>query len=311
MTYRLEALVADTDGMDVVHAYSRLEAAGARVRVLETKDRDAIAAAGRTADVLLVSSAPVPAHLLKAMPRLKLVSCMSIGTDHVDVEAATSMGIRVSRLADVSVDSVAAHALTLALAAIRDLPECIEIAKSADWSIRRDIRPLDPSQLVLGVVGLGRIGRRFVEMASGVFSRVVGFDAIPAECDGVIQRCGPEMLARQCDVVSIHLPSTEETRAIVRERILPNLRRGSTLVNVSRGDLLPKEELLALLDSGGLRSVALDVLHPEPPAADDVLLTHPRVIVTPHYAFLSNRTAAEYPNLQVDAVLDFFQLPRI
>lgn len=307
----LEILVADTDGMDVAHAYSRLEHAGATVRILESKDPAEIAAAGATADALLVSTAPVSAALLKAMPQLKLVSCMSTGVNHVDVAAARELGVRVAHLSDASTDAVAAHTLALALAAIRELPRCVEVAKSGDWSIRPDVRPLEPPQLVLGIVGLGRIGRRFASMADGIFKQVVGFDVSPAATDDTISRCTAAEVAARADVLSLHLPSTPDTRKLVGSEILPNLRAGGILVNASRGDLVPAQSLLRLLDSGHLRAAALDVLPVEPPVVNDALLTHPRTIVTPHYAFLSDRTAADYPERQVDAVLEFFAAPEV
>lgn len=306
----LEVLVADTDGMNVSNAYARLEQAGAKIRILESKDPSTIAKAGATAEVLLVSSAAVPAQVLESMPCLQLVSCMSTGIDHVDVAAAKRLGIHVAHLSDASTDSVAAHTLALTLAAVRELPRCIEVAESGDWSIRADVRPLQPSQLVLGVVGLGRIGLRFAEMASTIFGRVVGFDAAPPAAGDPFERLAAAQLAKLADVVSLHLPSTPGTRRVVQGEVLPNLRPGSILINTSRGDLVPRQQLLKLLNSGVLRSAALDVLPEEPPSVDDPLLLHPRTIVTPHYAFLSEATAASYPEKQVDAVIEYFALDR-
>lgn len=307
MSTRFTVLVADTDGMDVRHAYDRLTHAGAEVIVLESKNLDEIAVAGADADALLVSSAPVPSRLLESMPRLRLVSCMSTGVDHVDIAAAKRLGIRVAHLENVSTGAVASHALALALAAARELPASMEVAQSGNWTIRPDLRPLEPDRLTLGIVGLGRIGSRFAEMASGVFERVLGFDVAPPNPGSRITRRPASELAAESDIVSLHLPATVETRALVQDEILPNLNTGSILVNVSRGDLIPAATLLSLLENGTLRVAALDVLPNEPPAVDDPLLVHPRTIVTPHYAFLSEQTAASYPERQVDAVLEFFQ----
>lgn len=306
VTERTQILVADTDGMDVDSAYARLAAAGFDVRVLETKNHEAIIAAGQQAQALLVSSVTVPREVLEAMPQLRVVGCMSTGTNHVDVEAATRLGIRVTNFQDASTDAVATHALALTLASLRELPESVAIARSGDWSIRPGVRPLEPQRLTLGVVGLGRIGRRFAGLAERLFARVIGFDVAPPVEGDWITRVPIGELAAEADVISLHVPSTPETRQLVAEGLIPNLGAGTTLINVSRGDLVSRDTLTELLDSGRLRSAALDVLPTEPPSRDDPLLSHPRVIVTPHYGFLSEHTARDYPNRQVDAVLEYF-----
>jgi D-3-phosphoglycerate dehydrogenase len=144
--------------------------------------------------------------------------------------------------------------------------------------------------MTLGIVGLGRIGKRMAHVSRNVFGRVVAYDPylIDGDFPAYVERM-PTLaaLAAAADVVSLHTPLNAETRGLVGDAFFAAARRGLTLVNTARGAVVAMPALLAALDAGILRGAALDVLPVEPVPADSPLLRDPRVIVTPHAAFYS------------------------
>jgi D-3-phosphoglycerate dehydrogenase len=147
-----------------------------------------------------------------------------------------------------------------------------------------------PHELTLGIVGLGRIGKRMAHVARNVVKRVVAYDPylIDGDFPAYVERARTlEALAAQSDIVSLHTPLDETTRGMIDRRFFSAAKRGMTLVNTSRGGVVDVPDLLAALDAGILRGAALDVLPDEPVPRDSPLLGDPRVILTPHAAFYS------------------------
>jgi D-3-phosphoglycerate dehydrogenase len=147
-----------------------------------------------------------------------------------------------------------------------------------------------PSELTLGIVGLGRIGKRMAHIARNVFKRLVAYDPylIDGDFPAYVERAHSlTELAGQADVVSVHTPLTAETRGMIDARFFAAQKSGACLVNTARGAIVNIPDLLQALAAGRVGTAGLDVLPEEPVARDSPLLTHPRVILTPHAAFYS------------------------
>ncbi|MFF2388198.1 C-terminal binding protein [Agromyces sp. NPDC058104] len=312
----LRAVYTDTDDLDPTAAIATLEAAGFEVARLETRDADAIVEAAADADALLVGYAPITAEMIERMPRLKLIATLSMGVDMVDVDAASERGIWVANVLGAATDEVAAHALALALAA-RSLTGAQHVVRQGGWRLDddADTDPAPPAttESVLGIVGLGRIGRRLAEFARPMFGEILATDPVLPD-DGPtraalaaegIRRVGLDELLSRSDVVSLHLPLTDETAGLVDDAFLAKLAPGAVLVNVSRGGLVDERALLAALDAGRLAGAGLDVLEAEPPAPHHPFRTHPRVVLTPHIAYRSDRTGREYTARQAANVIEW------
>lgn len=169
-----------------------------------------------------------------------------------------------------------------------------------------------PSTLTLGIVGLGRIGQQLAEFAQASFKQILGHDPYlpdPSWPAG-IRRMELTELFRQSDVVSLHIPLTEESHRLVDHELFTQMRPGSYLVNVSRGGLVDLDALLPVLDSGHLAGAALDVLPQEPPPPDHPILKHPRVLLNPHAAFYSVEAEEEVRRKAVLNVLKWAQEDR-
>jgi D-3-phosphoglycerate dehydrogenase len=293
----VQPLAVYTDVVDVDPAPGArlLEDAGFEVRVLDTADPERIAREAPEAAALLIGYSPVGAALMDALPGLAIVATQSVGFDMVDVEAARARGIWVSNVPGAATEEVAVHALAMGLSLLRGLPFLDRSVRDGGWDGAAE--PLRrPSEATLGILGLGRIGRRLGGLARGIYGRVIGHDPLlpAAAWPGDVERVDLGELLPAADVLSLHLPLAAGTERMIDAAALARMRGGAFLVNVSRGALIDERALLDALDSGQVGGAALDVLATEPPAAADPLPRHPRVLVTPHAAYYSDRSAAAY-----------------
>ncbi|TXS52735.1 C-terminal binding protein [Streptomyces sp. t39] len=293
------AVFTDTEDLDPEPGARLLADAGFDVRVAGSRDPDVIAAAAAGATALIVGYARVDAGLLDRLPSLRIVATMSAGHDMVDTAEARRRGLWVTHLPDAATEDVAVHALASTLSLVRRLPQADAVVRSGGWSedFTAAELPRRASGLTLGLVGFGRIARRFAALAAPVLGGVAAYDphADPAGWPaGVARYDDLGALAAAADVLSLHVPLTPETRALVDARLLARMRPGSFLVNVSRGELVDAAALLDALASGRLTGAALDVFPVEPPPAGDPLRGHRRIQLSPHSAFLSDSSRRAY-----------------
>ncbi|MFF2850708.1 C-terminal binding protein [Streptomyces sp. NPDC058001] len=289
------AVFTDPAELDPGPGVRLLRDAGFEVRVANSGDPDVIASVAHDADALVVGYARVDAALLDRLPRVRVIATMSAGHDMVDTRAVRDRGCWLANLPGAATEDVAVHALASALSLIRRLPQADAVVRGGGWS--GDFRevPRRASEVTLGLVGMGRIARTLARLAAPVFGTVLAYDPRAADWpDGVERVDTLDELASRTDVLSLHVPLTDGTRGLVDAALLARLRPGGFLVNVSRGELVEPGALLAALDEGRLAGAALDVLPVEPPPAGDPLLTHPRIQLSPHSAFLSDASRRAY-----------------
>lgn len=295
--------VVDTDigpGRDLLHSN------GFRTAVLSGTDMPTVVREAAGATALLVGYHHITAETLEALPTVKLIATQSAGTDMVDLEAARHRGVDVLNVPGAATEEVAVHALALILATLRGLPFLDRAVRQGDWDPTTEALKR-PSTLTLSLIGMGQIGRRTAELARPLFGNVVGYDPnVPDDSwpSGIARDTLPATLSAG-DVVSLHLPLTPQTAEMIDDDALQRMRRGAVLVNVSRGGLVDHDALVAHLDSGHLAAAALDVLPVEPPT-DHQVTRHPRTIVTPHAAYLSDESARDYVRIQAQNVVDWF-----
>jgi D-3-phosphoglycerate dehydrogenase len=269
--------------------------AGHELLVARCRTPADVIAAAADVDALIVQYAPVPAEVLEALPRLRLVSRYGVGVDAVDLDAARARGVWVCNVPDYGTAEVALHAVAMLLALLRDLAGHDRAVRSGRWDYRAGGRLQRPGGLTLGVVGLGRIGRMTMERAAPWFGRCVGYDPhLPdaAWPDGV-ERVGLDELFARSNAVTLHLPLTPENRGLVGTDLLGRMPPGSFLVNTARGGLVDPDAVVRALEEERLAGAALDVLPEEPPPPEHPLLAHPRALVTPHVAWYSEQSEVE------------------
>lgn len=305
-TARPLAVYTDVDDTDPAPGIALLEQHGFEVRVLGTRDPHEIIAGARDAVALLPGYATITREVIEALPHLRLVALMSMGFDYVDVDAATEHGVWVTNVPGAATEEVATHALAILLHSLRQLPFYLASATPTDWNERAAAAPPRLSEKTLGIIGLGRIGRELARQAGPMFGRVVGYDPLmpdTAEIRADLERLGVQRadlaeVRAAADVLSLHLPLTPETENMVDAAFLARMPPGATIVNVSRGALIDNLALVDALDVGHLAGAALDVLDVEPPQPGHPLLDRDDVVLTPHIAYLSERTEIEYVRIQ-------------
>ncbi|UJP09887.1 C-terminal binding protein [Microbacterium sp. KUDC0406] len=300
------AVYTDVDDTDPGPGIALLEAHGFEVRVLGTRDPQAIVEGARDAVALLPGYAAVTREMIEALPNLEIIALMSMGFDYVDVDAAAEQGVWVTNVPGAATEEVATHALAIMLHSIRQLRFYTASANPAEWNERTAAAPPRLSEKTLGIIGLGKIGRELIRLAAPLFGQVIGYDPLMPDTPEVradlerlgVRRAGLDEVRAEADVLSLHLPLTPETERMIDAEFLAGMRQGSVLVNVSRGALIDESALAAALDTGHLAGAALDVLATEPPQPDHPLLGRDDVVLTPHIAYFSERTEIEYVRIQ-------------
>lgn len=304
----------EADDVDPGAGAALLESRGFEVAVLPGRIPGATSAESLpdravAATAAIVGLSPIGAAELDRLPALRVLCTTSTGVDMIDLAAADERGIEVVGLGGVATSEVAVQALTLILAALRELPAGRAVVASGGWTGDLAAVPPDIGSLTLGLVGFGRIGRELARIARPLFARIIAADPVATDAVAIHAEHGVELMAldellASSDVVSLHLPATAESRGLVSADRLATMRPGSLLVNVSRGELVDEAAVLDALESGRLGAFAADVLDGEPPAIDSPLRDHPRAIVTPHMAFLSTASLVRYELDPARAVIE-------
>lgn len=253
---------------------------------------------------------------------VRLVAARSAGYNHVDLQAAARLGIRVVRVPEYSPHAVAEHAVALVLSLVRHIPRAF--ARVRDWNFSLDgLVGFDLAGKTVGVVGTGRIGRVAARIFRGFGCKVLCYDVVPDpgfEGELGVRYVPLETLFAEADIISLHVPLTPGTHHMVDADALARMKRGVVLVNTGRGALIDSRALLASLKTGHVGGAGLDVYEEEEGIffqdlsgqvlQDDVLarlLTFPNVLVTSHQAFLTHEALANIAETTLASVRAFEQ----
>ncbi|HVU10746.1 MAG TPA: C-terminal binding protein [Phototrophicaceae bacterium] len=254
-------------------------------------------AAVRSADALMVSTERVSAELMDQMERCKIICRLGTGYDAIDVPAATARGIWVTYVPDYSIDEVSTHAISLLLTHNRRLPRLFEMVKSGIWWQRSEIDAIVRlSDLTYGVLGHGRIGMASARKGRGLGMRVIACDPyIDARrmTENGVTPVDFATLLRESDYLSLHVPLNDETRQIINDDALAQMKSSAILINTARGACVNIDDLLAAVQTGTIAGALLDVLPSEPPAPDHPIMHEPRIWITPHAAWYSEQSTDE------------------
>ncbi len=235
-------------------------------------------------DALVVrSGTKVTAELLARAERLRVVGRAGIGVDNVDIEAATERGILVVNAPTANLLSATEHTFALMLALARNVSPADSDIKAGKWN-RKQWVGAEVQGKTLGVIGFGRIGQQVARRARAFDMEIVAYDPF-LDADFIRRQDAEPMdipgLLAAADVVTLHVPMTDETRNLLSAERIAGMKPGALLVNCARGGVVDEEALLAALDDGYLAGAALDVFAKEPPT-DWRLAQHAKVVATPH-----------------------------
>ncbi|MCK6683817.1 MAG: phosphoglycerate dehydrogenase [Thermoanaerobaculia bacterium] len=253
------------------------------------------------------SATKVNRELLAAGTNLRVVGRAGVGLDNVDVKAATELGVLVVNAPSGNVVSAAEHSIAMLLALLRRVPQAHVSLKAGEWK-RTQFVGTELQGKTVGLVGLGQVGSRVAARLRPWQVSLLAYDPyIPPEkaAELGINLVSLDELFSRADIISLHTPSTAETARLVNEARVAQMKEGVYLVNCARGTLIDDTALLAGLNSGKIAGAALDVFVEEPPK-DFALISHPKVICTPHLGASTveaqDRVAVETVEMLVEAL---------
>ena len=273
-------------------------------------------------------SSEINKDIIDKLPNLKLIVTRSTGFDHIDVDYCKSKNITVSNVPEYGSSTVAEHTFALLLNLTRKIPQAIEQIQKLNFD-HSQLKGIDLCEKTIGIIGLGKIGQHVLRIAQGFGMKTISFSRHPDET--LTQKLNFQYrefdaLLGESDVVTLHLPLTDETKHIINKDNILKFKKGSYLINTARGGLIETEAVLLGLDQGIFAGVGLDVLEEEDELHEEVsiltkdvqqninlktllydhiLLKHPKVIVTPHNAFNSQEALERIIQVTIEDIQSF------
>lgn len=269
---------------------AELAPVGAALVPTQCRTEDDLIAAAGDADAIIHEYLPIGRRVIERLRRCRVISHHGIGVDKIDVAAATEHGICVANVADASLEETSDHLLGLVLACGRRLFTLDRAVRDGRWHYQAcgPIRQLRGR--VLGFVGFGRIPRLVCGKAAPFGLRLLAYARRPSDTQAErygVELVGLDTLLASADFLSVNLPFTPETRHFIGSAELARVKPSAYLINISRGQVVDEQALIAALRERRLAGAALDVLEREPPDARSPLLELPEVLLTPHCAWYS------------------------
>lgn len=241
----------------------------------------------KDADILMIANMPLSGEVILACKNLKFIDVAFTGVDHVDLDAAKEMGVKVSNAAGYSTQAVAEIALCMMLSLLRNIPQVEQRCRQGqtkDGLVGCELRGK-----TVGIVGAGAIGCRTAELCHAFGCKVLGYKRhVTGKEPSFIEFVSLDELLQKSDIVSLHCPINEESKHLINAQSIAKMKQGAYLINTARGPVVDSQALADALNSGYLAGAGIDVFEKEPPLSTDHPLLHSKnTIVTPHVAFAS------------------------
>jgi D-3-phosphoglycerate dehydrogenase len=301
---RYKVLLTDYAWPDVEIERAVLNAGDAELVVAPQGDAATLTALAADVDAIMTNWAKVPQQVIAAAPKCRIVSRLGIGLDNIDVEFATSKGIVVTNVPDYCLIEVAEHSLALLFAMGRKVAFYHHESKAGRYALGDgpELRRLEGQ--TLGIIGLGNIGRLLANKAMALGLRVIATGRSRSNPLAGVEWRDLDQLLAESDYISLHAPSTPETKHLIGAAQFAKMKPTAYLINTSRGALVDEQALAAALEAGQLAGAALDVQQQEPPDLSRPPFNDPRVIVTPHAAFFSRESVTDLRRRVAEQVVD-------
>ena len=267
--------------------------------------------------VMLDTTIKFTPELMDSAPNLKVISRTGTGVDNVDVEAATERGIMVLHTPDANTVTVAEHTVSMIGALTKHLLFLDKETREGKFkTARRYYLPVDLDGKTLGIIGYGRIGKQVAKKCMAAFNmKVIIYDPYISDdvvAPGVIRYNNEEDVYKEADVLTIHVPLTDETRKHLGERLLSMMKPSAYLINTARGNIIDETYVIKMLNEDRLKGAAFDVLTNEPPMDNEEFLANPKTIISPHTAALTNECTVRVACEAATGIVDFLEgrMPR-
>lgn len=261
---------------------------GYEIKMGSGSTTEAIAADVVDCDAILARTALFPAKVIEAGRRLKVIARHGVGYDNIDVARATELGIWVTFAPESNANTVAEHAIGCILALARNFIQLDRETRAGNFAVRDKLFGSDVAGKTLGIVGLGKIGRRVAQKAGrGLDMTVVGYDPF-LKPEQMVEFATPaasmDEVFSAADFLTLHLPGGASNRGVIGRKQFDLMKKTAFFINASRGDVVDEAALIEALRTGTIAGAAIDVFEKEPPRKDNPLMSMGNVLLTPHNA---------------------------
>lgn len=285
------------------------EAVGNDVEIVcydtRTTDVEELGRRGRDADIIAIGNLPFPREVLEKCENVKMLAVAFTGLDHVDLKYCEERGIKVQNCAGYATTAVAELTFGLLLDLCRNIGKCDTAARNG--GTKAGLIGFELEGRTMGIVGTGAIGARVAKLAAAFGMDVIAYSRTPGKVAGVRYVSLEELLA-QADVVSLHVPLTDETRGMIGAEELALMKKTAGLVNTARGPVVDTKALADALNSGRIAGAAIDVFDKEPPLdADEPLINAKNTVVTPHVAFATDESMIKRAEIEFRNIAEFIK----
>lgn len=263
--------------------------------------------------LIVRSDTKVTSDLIALMDNMEVIGRAGSGVDNIDSTAATRKGIIVMNTPGGNTISTAEHTMSLMLSMCRNIPQADASIKKGKWD-RKSFKGTELYGKTLGVVGLGKIGREVAYRSKAFGMNVIGYDPLLSEEAAAkmnLQMVPLEQIFSDSDIITAHVPLDDKTKNLLSEKTFSLCKKGVKVINCARGGIINEDDLLAALNSGQVSAAALDVYISEPPDFSHQLLSHHKVVTTPHLG-ASTDEAQEKVAIQIaEQIVDLFKNKKV
>ncbi|MDM5359107.1 C-terminal binding protein [Peribacillus sp. RS7] len=262
----------------------------------QCKTEEEVIELAKDADAILNQYAPVSRRVIASLENAKIISRYGVGVNTIDLDAAKEKGITVANVPDYGMEEVSNHALALLLSWSRKVTLLNNEVKRGNWDFKVAVPIHRFNEQTVGVLGFGRIPRRFIEKVKPLGFKTAAYDPFvsSAEMAAVgVQKMDLDEIIREADYLSVHVPLIDDTFHLINEERLKQMKRNAVIINTARGPIIDETALSDALERGVIAGAALDVTENEPVRIDSPLLTMDNVIITPHSAWYSEEAMVE------------------
>jgi len=298
----MKVLICDSvseKGIEILHQQAEVD--------IKTglKEDELVAIIGDYDAMMVRSQTRVTAKVIQAAKKLQVIARAGAGVDTIDMDEATRQGIVVVNAPTGNTISAAEHTIALMLALSRHIPQANAKLKAGEW-LRSAFMGTEVRDKTLGIIGLGNIGSEVAKRARGLEMKLIGYDPFVSVEHAQklhVKIVSLEELYKEADYITIHVPSTAQTKGMIGEKELAKMKTGVRLINCARGTLVNEEALAKAVAEGKVAGAAVDVFSKEP-ATESVLFDSDRIIVTPHLGASTTEAQMEAARIVAEQIID-------
>ncbi len=262
----------------------------------QCKTEEEVMEQAKEVDAILNQYAPISRRVIESLENTKIISRYGVGVNTIDLDAAKEKGITVANVPDYGMEEVSNHALALLLSSARKVALLNNEVKKGNWDFKVCVPIHRFDKQTVGVLGFGRIPRRFIEKVKPLGFKTAAYDPFVSAADMAavgVQKMDLDEILAVADYLSIHVPLLNDTYHLINEGRLKQMKRNAVIINTARGPIIDEKALSDALEKGIIAGAALDVTENEPVSIESPLLTMDNVIITPHSAWYSEEAMVE------------------